>query len=331
MTTDHDPIRVDSIMNASVPSPEELDHLRGEHYNATVTRVRHVHDALMILRVRPDAGKPEFTPGQYTLLGLGWWERRVDGILPSEPTNAARQPLVRRAYSICCPLLDESGRLVTAADGDFLEFYVTLVRRSADSPPMLTPRLFSLAESDRLFVGLHPHGRYSLAGVEADDTVLFISTGTGEAPHNAMLAELLARSHSGRIVMLSCVRYRRDLAYLDVHRKIERQYANYQYLTLTTREPENLDPSHPGYVGKQYVQEVLASGRFERETGVTLDSRQMHAFLCGSPAMIGYPDHDRDGRQIFPEPTGTVEVLIHRGFQLDEPDHPGNLHVEKYW
>ena len=96
-------------------SAEDISRLSGEHYNASVVRAQHLHDALMILRVRPDAGKPEFTPGQYTLLGLGWWERRIDGIPPNEPAHASHQPLVRRAYSICCPLLDESGRLLTAA------------------------------------------------------------------------------------------------------------------------------------------------------------------------------------------------------------------------
>ena len=36
---------------------------------------------------------------------------------------------------------------------------------------------------------------------------------------NAMLAELLANEHRGRIVATVCVRYRRDLAYLSKHRQ----------------------------------------------------------------------------------------------------------------
>ena len=41
--------------------------------------------------------------------------------------------------------------------------------------------------------------------------MLFLATGTGEAPHNYMLWELLRRGHTGRILSACCVRYRRDL------------------------------------------------------------------------------------------------------------------------
>ena len=41
-----------------------------QDYNAVVIEARYIHDALMILRVRPDSGIPTFLPGQYTTLGL---------------------------------------------------------------------------------------------------------------------------------------------------------------------------------------------------------------------------------------------------------------------
>ncbi len=62
-------------MTASL-SEHDRTRLRETHYNATVAAVRHVHEALMILRVVPDQGPLIFQPGQYTLLGLGAWEPR---------------------------------------------------------------------------------------------------------------------------------------------------------------------------------------------------------------------------------------------------------------
>lgn len=104
------------------------------------------------------------------------------------------------------------------------------------------------------------HGEYSLLPVQPGDTVLFMATATGEAPHNAMATELLATAHSGPIDSVDCVRYESDLACLDVHCKLESRYPNDTHLTLTTREPQNIDDTRPDYISKQYVQQFLDSG-----------------------------------------------------------------------
>lgn len=311
-------------------SAEEVNQLRADHYNGVVTRFHRVHDELAIIRVRPDDGLPAYEPGQYTVLGLGNWERRIEGV--QEETLEARdfRKLVKRAYSMSATMLDPQGRLLRTSEQHELEFYITLVRFAAQHAPALTPRLFALDEGDRLFVGPHPHGNYTLAPVNDDHNVVFAGTGTGEAPHNAMLVELLARGHRGRIAVVTCVRYRKDLAYAAAHRRIESAFPQYRYLTLTTREPQNVDPSRPDYVGKQYVQQYVASGRFEADWGAALDPHHTHVFLCGSPAMIGAPQHTHALR-FYPKPTGMVETLEERGFQMDEPHQPGNVHLEKYW
>jgi ferredoxin--NADP+ reductase len=195
----------------------------------------------------------------------------------------------------------------------------------------LTIRIFALGERKRLYVGEHAHGKYTLKPVRLNDTVIFAATGTGEAPHNAMLAELLARGHRGPIVAVTCARRRRDLAYLDAHRELERRYPRYRYVPLTTREPENVDPAVPNYVGKRYLQDYFATGAIQHDTGVSLRPDQTHVFLCGNPAMIGAPRLLGDGRRDYPEPVGMVEVLERRGFRTDLLRSPGNIHFEKYW
>jgi ferredoxin--NADP+ reductase len=306
-----------------------MQRLRDEHYNAQVVRIVRPHSDLMVLRVRPDCGLPDFQSGQYTTLGLGTWEPRVPHV-QEEPLKAVTPGLITRAYSISCSLLDERGNLLRARESPYLEFYVSLVRHAAQAPA-LTPRLFSLAAGDRIYCGRKAHGHYTLHGVKPDNHVIFAATGTGEAPHNAMLADLLAWRHRGMIVCTTCARYRQDLAYLSAHRQLEQRFANYRYLPLTTREPENIDPGASGHVGKRYLQNYFASGDLERDTGLDLSQPDVHIFLCGNPAMIGAPLRTYDPTNRYPRPIGMVELLEKRGLRLDQPHEPGNIHFEKYW
>lgn len=298
-------------------------------YNARIDRMRFLHDSLMILRVVPDFGVPSFTAGQYATLGIGDWEPRVDGISPQQ--GPREHTLIRRAYSIACPMLDEQGQLVTCGDLDYLEFYVARVAHPVDDPPKLTPRLFAMRPGARLYMAPKIRGHYTLDPVTVDDCVIFLATGTGEAPHNAMLAELLARGHRGPIVSAVCVRWRKDLGYVLTHRELERRYSNYRYVALTTREPENLDADRPDFVGKQYLQDYVMTGKLEQDLGAPIDPSTTHVFLCGNPDMIGLPPNPIKGEESVPPPGGMVSVLTSLGFRLDRHHEPGNIHFERYW
>src|SRR4051812_45421128 len=295
-------------------TPDEIAELRGRRYNATVISLRKVHSDLMVLRARPDLPIPPHRAGQYTTLGLGMWEPRFPGCQDEvrKPGDEAR--LVRRAYSLSCSVLDEGGRLLDPASADWLEFYIVLVRETPDPrhAPRLTPRLFMLREGDRLQVGERITGHFTLDGVAADDTVLFLATGTGEAPHNYMLWELLRAGHAGKILSACCVRYRRDLGYVPVHERLAADYPNYAYVPLTTREADAGGK-------KVYIQDLITSGQLEGRLGRPLDPAATHVFLCGNPKMIGVPQKDpATGERRYPRPTGVVEVLETRyGFRAD--------------
>ena len=301
-----------------------------QHYNATVTLRRQVHDELAILRVRPDGGVPTYEAGQYTTLGLGYWEPRARGCDEEHLAEALETKLVQRAYSISSPILDEHDRPVRVNELGELEFYVVLIRHGEVRTPALTPRLFTLEVGSRLFAGPHPKGHYTLAPVKPDDQVIFLATGTGEAPHNAMLGELLARGHRGRILNVVSVRNESDLGYLSTHRRVESLWPNYRYVTLATREPRNIDPAHPEFVGKMRLQDFIVSGRITESLGQPFDPHTCHVFLCGNPAMVGIPKEEH-GQRIYPQPTGVIELLERVGFQSDSAGQPGNIHFEKYW
>jgi ferredoxin--NADP+ reductase len=308
--------------------PAMAAELRRKSYNATAVWLRKTHTDLMILRVRSDFPRPAHKPGQYTTLGLGSWEPRFPGCQEETLPPGDETKLARRAYSISCSVLDANGELEDIEHTDWLEFYIVLVRDSEkDKPPALTPRLFMLREGDRLFLGERITGHFTLDPVKPDDTVLFLATGTGEAPHNYMIWELLRRGHRGRILSACCVRYRRDLAYLAIHEQLMSRYPNYSYLSLTTREADTVQH-------KVYIQDLFNRGHLEERLGKPLDPERTHVYLCGNPKMIGVPTKDPDsGRRIFPPPTGVIEILEQRGFQADQPQLKikGNIHFEEYW
>jgi ferredoxin--NADP+ reductase len=275
-----------------------------------------------------DQGFPQYEAGQYTTLGLGNWEPRLPGTQEEYLTDKQHRTLARRAYSISCSIFDDDSNLIRPVKDSTVEFYVSLMRRAAVHPPTLTPRLFLLEEGDRLYMGPHAHGHYTLAGVRDADDVLFAATGTGEAPHNAMIAELLGRGHQGNIASIVCVRFHKDLGYLFQHRELERRFANYRYIPLTTRETQNLDPAHRHYVGKLHIQDLVNSADFQERTQIALSPQNTHVFLCGNPDMIGAP-HDLAPR--YPVAGGMVELLERHGFTIDSPHQVGNIHFETYW
>jgi ferredoxin--NADP+ reductase len=308
--------------------PEEIAEFRRKRYNATIVSLRRVHSDLVVMRVRSDFPRPVHKPGQYSTLGLGYWEPRSPGCQEESVNPGDETKLIRRAYSIGCSVLSDAGQLEDIEHTDWLEFYIVLVRESdKKEAPALTPRLFLLSQGDRLFLGEKIAGHYTLDPVKPGDTVIFLATGTGEAPHNYMLWELLRRGHTGRILSACCVRYGRDLGYLANHQELMRRHSNYTYLSLTTREAHTV--KH-----KVYVQDLIESGQLEEQLGQPLDPERTHVFLCGNPKMIGVPTKDREtGARVYPQPLGVVEILERRGFQADQPQFKikGNVHFEEYW
>jgi ferredoxin--NADP+ reductase len=306
---------------AAVPGPDQFEHLRDQNYNATLSHIRVHNEELWVMKVTPDEPIDPFLPGQYTTLALGYWEPRADeahdDLKPDQD-----QKMARRSYSVSSSMIDEAGELLPPHTPD-VEFYIVKVKPGQEEIPALTPRLFMKKEGDRLFMGRKFTGHYTLEGVEPTDNIVFLSTGTGEAPQNAMIAELLRREHEGRILDVVCVRYKTDLAYTREHAVLVDRYPRYRYVTITTREPENEG-------NKVYIQDLIASGQIEEELGAPLDPATTHVFLCGNPAMIGLPKWTDDGL-VFPETLGVCQQLHERGFVIDHRKERGNVHYEEYW
>jgi len=296
--------------------------LQEEHYNATITYFEPTHSDLWVLRVRPDHGDVSHIPGQYASLGLGFWEDRIDAATDGGLDDRWHK-LIRRSYSISSRIFDDTGYLANDDAANELEFYIVLVPPTDDNVPALTPRLALKRPGDRIYLGPKVAGRYTLGSVvDPESTVLLLSTGTGEAPHNAMLLDLLRKGHVGPIVSAVSVRKWADLGYLDKHRALEKRYPNYTYVPLPTREDD---------VPKRYIQSLITEDWFGTELDLPLDPANTSVFLCGNPAMIGIPEKGEDGVEHFPDTVGVVQLLVERGFTVDRRNEPGNIHYEEYW
>lgn len=303
----------------------EIEVLREKHYNATVVNLIEINESLRIFQIKPDGGLPDYIPGQYTTLGLGLWEKRI-GNNPAEIFKEGQEKkLLRRAYSISHHMVHlETGKLFTKEERPFFEFYINRVEIMSREPtsPMLTCRLFGLQNGDRLAFGPKVTGHYTLENYQPTDTMIFCATGTGEAPHNAMVWQLLNEGHRGKIISMITTRKSQDQAYQKQHQKLMSFFPNYKAIFIATRDP--------GTTEKIYPQEMIERGLLTEKTGAKVDPVNTHVFLCGNPALIGRPKEE-NGQKTYPTPKGMIEVLESRGFTIHSRTNPGNIHFEAYW
>ena len=297
-------------------------------YNATVSSRVEVAPGLVIMRIAPDNLPFEFKSGQYVVLGLRASAPRLDesendgatldavatgreagsiegtaasrlavGVQSASIAAAAADPdrMIRRAYSIASE---------SKAD-EFLEFYLTVVMSGE-----LTPRLFNLKLKDRLYVGPKAVGVFTLDKATGKH-ILMIGTGTGLAPYMSMLRSELVCNGPRQFVVVHGSRFSWDLGYRTELTGLARHCGNFHYIPVITRPQE--DVTWKGRSG--YLQNLIASGAIEEETGLALTPENFDIFLCGNPGMI----------------ETVIGWAEERGFTRDKGHDIGTLHTEEYW
>jgi ferredoxin--NADP+ reductase len=305
-------------------------------YNATVVSRVEVAPGLIILRVAPDKLPFEFKSGQYVVLGMKASEPRIEEFgaePPSVVAGAAEPPRTDAVAAINAAVAgtDESQAAVdaqaasvarAAADPDrmirraysiasesradeYLEFYLTVVMSGE-----LTPRLFNLKIRDRLYVGPKAVGVFTLEKAPGKH-ILMIGTGTGLAPYMSMLRSELECNGPRQFVVVHGARFSWDLGYRTELTGLARHCGNFHYLPVITRPQE--DPTWRGRSG--YLQNLIASGAVEEETGLELTPENFDIFLSGNPGMI----------------ETVIGWAENRGFVKDRGHDIGTLHTEEYW
>jgi ferredoxin--NADP+ reductase len=313
-------------------------------YNATVSGREEIAPGLIILRVVPDKLPFEFKAGQYVVLGVKASVPRVDeadgdsepSVVAGVPAGAgSASPLAgsagasaitsiagtpesqaavdAQAASVAAAALDPDRMIRRAysiasesrAD-EYIEFYLTLVLSGE-----LTPRVFSLKVRDRCYVGPKAVGVFTLDKVAPGKHVLMIGTGTGLAPYMSMLRSELVCNGPRQFVVVHGARYSWDLGYRTELTGLARHCGNFHYVPVITRPDDDI--TWRGRSG--YLQNVIASGAIEEETGLPLTPENFDIFLCGNPGMI----------------ETVIGWASERGFVRDKGHDIGTLHTEEYW
>ena len=265
--------------------------------NAILAQRMEVGPGLGIFRVAPDGWElPEFTPGQFAVIGLPAKAPRTP-LSDREEPGGDPERFIRRAYSIASSSLAR----------EYVEIFVNLVRSGE-----FTPRLFALPPGGRLWLGPKFTGMFTLREVPREKHVVMIATGTGLAPYMSMLRSELECGGPRRFAVLHGARHSWDLGYSSELFTMQRLCANLTYIPTVSR-PSEEPAKWNGEAG--YVQDLWTGGALARAWGSRPTPRDTHVFLCGNPGMID---------------TMTL-VLTGEGFKVHEPRAPGEVHVERYW
>ena len=271
--------------------------MAAQDFNAVVAQRVEVAPGLAILRIVPrGCDLPPFEAGQYTVLGLPGSAARVPMSDPEEPP-ALPDKMIRRAYSIAS----------SSVEGQYVEFYVTLVRSGA-----LTPRLFALGPGSPVWLSPKIVGMFTLERVPAGSHVILVATGTGIAPYMSMLRTHLAQIREPRVAVVHGARHTWDLGYRAELETMQRLCPNFRYVPVISSPEEESLP----WTGRRgYVNDHWKSGELEGMIGFEPRPSETHVFLCGNPLMI----------------EAMLDVLGSQGFAEQTPKAPGTVHLERYW
>lgn len=226
--------------------------------NASVISREELTDGLFAYRILPDAGVPDFLPGQYLALGV-----EEDSIISADFSGvcpSGNPGLVKRAYSIAS----------SPGNRDYLEFLIDMIPFGT-----FTSRLLRMNAGARLYVANKAVGVFTLSEVSAPDHVIMVATGTGIAPFMSMLRAPDTFERCSRITLVCGASYKSRLAYQEELESIESRDTRFHYLPVVSREVAPVSVIAGGHVQDVFMSDL-----------VPLNPSSDRVFLCGNPFMI---------------------------------------------
>ncbi|MCH7648548.1 MAG: FAD-binding oxidoreductase [Nitrosopumilus sp.] len=202
---------------------------------AKVTYMEMIKEDLVIMRVVPEKGVPNYRTGQFLTMGLP---------IPAE------KKIVRRAYSLASH----------AGNRDYFEFVIRWVRKPL--PGRVTTELFYLSVGDEVLLG-YPTGAAlqiseKLPNGEKDNRrVICVGGGTGLAPFIAFAHHFHDTNDKRELIILHGASYIDELSYRrlligydDESKKRGSDQWNFKYRAAISRPKEYYNRSWSGPVGR---------------------------------------------------------------------------------
>ncbi len=265
--------------------------------NAIVSQRIEVSQGLVKLRVIPDGWElPDFTPGQYGVLGLPGSVSR-HSLADNEETPPDPNKIIMRAYSVAS----------SSVAKEYIEYYIGLIRSGA-----LTPRLLNLKPGDKLWMGEKFKGMFTLDKVPGEYNLILVATGTGVAPYISMIRSELAKGGRNRFAVIHGACHSSDLGYNDELKTLAAANENFSYFPILSHANEEVAPwkGHEGF-----AQDLWTTGTIKKAWGLQPTPKNTHLFLCGNPLMI----------------KAMTEILENDGFKKHSKKELGQIHTEQFF
>jgi ferredoxin--NADP+ reductase len=277
---------------------EKKDRSMGKELNSIVTQRIEVNPGLIKLRVVPEGWElPDFTPGQFGVLGLPWTAPRHESADQDMQEPKDPNKLILRAYSVAS----------SSVAKEYLEFYVGIVRSGA-----LSPRLFAMKVGDRMWLSPRFKGMFTLSEVPREFNVALIATGTGVAPYISMIRTEVAEGFRHRFAVIHGAYHSSDLGYHEELKMLDSASPTFTYMPIISHPQEEVVDWN-GPVG--FVQKLWTDGSLAAAWDFHPTPENTHVFLCGNPFMID----------------DVTKLLEGEGFQQHTKKNPGQIHVEKFF
>ena len=242
---------------------------------AKVIYTQLLKEDLVIIRLVPDEGMPEYTTGQFLTIGV---------TVPTE-----NYKLVRRAYSIASH----------PENKDYFEFVIRWVRNPL--PGRVTTMLFYANVGDEMKLGL-PTGNALLIndklqnGEKDKRRIICVGGGTGLAPFIAYANHLHDVGDKRQLVVLHGASYIDELSYKRMLTDLEdesirrgRDEWNLIYRAAISRPKELFNRSWSGHVGR--VESFFKEGKngsapIDELVGEKITPENSYIYICGYQGTI---------------------------------------------
>jgi ferredoxin--NADP+ reductase len=257
---------------------------------AKITFAQFLREDLVIIRIVPNKGMPEYRTGQFLTIGVP---------IPNE-----NYKLVRRAYSIASH----------PENREYFEFVIRWVRKPL--PGRVTTELFYSSEGDEVLLG-DPTGNALQInetlpdGSKDNRRIICVGGGTGLAPFIAFANHLHDVGDKREVIVLHGASYVDELSYKKMLTDLENESIergkdewNFKYRAAISRPKEVFNRTWSGHTGR--VESFFKPGKnglspIEELVGEEITPENSFIYICGYQGTI-------DGVIDYIEPKGFVTM-----------------------